>query len=128
MSDGDVIAGQGVFNVNDLPSDWKFDLIIRKSRPFSQAEFERRQLVTMFGKRIFVATAEDIALSKLEGEDGAILAPDRGCRGHPPCQERSGSRVPRAVGARTARRGSMARRMPTRRHHAMIFLTDPNSR
>lgn len=33
---------QTMFNVVDFSTGWKVDLIIRKSRPFSQTEFERR--------------------------------------------------------------------------------------
>ena len=36
---------QSMFNVIDLATGWKIDLIIRKSRPFSQEEFRRRQRV-----------------------------------------------------------------------------------
>ena len=57
---------EGMFNVIDLPSGWKFDLIIRKSRPFSQAEFERRKPLSLFGRHLFVASAEDVVISKLE--------------------------------------------------------------
>ncbi len=50
----------------DLATGWKIDLIIRKSRPFSQAEFSRRQLVTVQGLQLHVATAEDVVIAKLE--------------------------------------------------------------
>jgi hypothetical protein len=41
-------------------------LIIRKSRAFSRQEFERRQLVSIEGLRLFFATAEDVVIAKLE--------------------------------------------------------------
>jgi hypothetical protein len=57
---------QSLFNVIDLVTGWKIDLIIRKSRTFSQEEFRRRQLVNLQDLPIFVASAEDIIVSKLE--------------------------------------------------------------
>ncbi len=57
---------QSMFNVIDLATGWKIDLIIRKSRSFSQEEFRRRQPVTLHGAALFVATAEDVVISKLE--------------------------------------------------------------
>jgi hypothetical protein len=57
---------RGQFNVVDLESGWKTDLILCKDRPFSRSEFERRELGTVFGAPIFVATAEDTILAKLE--------------------------------------------------------------
>lgn len=57
---------RGQFNVVHLGSGWKVDLILRKDRPFSREEFERRQLATIQGTRVFVATAEDTIVAKLE--------------------------------------------------------------
>jgi hypothetical protein len=57
---------QSQFNIIDLATGWKVDLIIRKARPFSQAEFARRAAVDLHGLRLFIATAEDIVISKLE--------------------------------------------------------------
>jgi hypothetical protein len=37
---------QSLFNVIDLATGWKIDLIIRKSRAFIGEEVDRRQLVT----------------------------------------------------------------------------------
>jgi hypothetical protein len=55
-----------MFNVVDPESGWKVDLIVRKARAFSDAEFERRVRATYEGKQIHVATLEDVILSKLE--------------------------------------------------------------
>lgn len=55
-----------MFNVIDLETGWKVDLILRKARPFSRSEFERREVVEWMGVRLFVVTAEDVILSKLE--------------------------------------------------------------
>ncbi|MGH7470737.1 MAG: hypothetical protein ACRENP_22540 [Longimicrobiales bacterium] len=57
---------EGQFNIIDLATGWKIDLIIRKSRAFSRQEFERREFVDFQGMRLAVATAEDIIIAKLE--------------------------------------------------------------
>lgn len=57
---------QSLFNVIDLATGWKIDLIIRKSRAFSLQEFDRRQLVTVQGLPLFVASAEDVVIAKAE--------------------------------------------------------------
>jgi hypothetical protein len=57
---------QSMFNVIDLVTGWKIDLIIRKARAFSQEEFRRRQRVSLHDVPLFVASAEDVVISKLE--------------------------------------------------------------
>lgn len=57
---------QSMFNVIDLATGWKIDLIIRKSRAFSQEEFRRRQLIKLQDLALFVASAEDVIIAKLE--------------------------------------------------------------
>jgi len=57
---------QSMFNVIDLATGWKIDFIIRKSRPFSEEEFRRRRPVDLEGSSLFVATAEDVVIAKLE--------------------------------------------------------------
>lgn len=57
---------EGLFNVIDLATGWKVDLIVRKSRPFSREEFDRRNMVDLGGVRLATATAEDVIISKLE--------------------------------------------------------------
>ncbi len=57
---------ESLFNVIDLATGWKIDLIIRKSRAFSREEFGRRQLVTVQGLPLYVASAEDVVIAKLE--------------------------------------------------------------
>jgi len=57
---------QSLFNVVDMATGWKIDLIIRKSRPFSEEEFRRRKLVNLQGSSLFVESAEDVVVSKLE--------------------------------------------------------------
>lgn len=54
------------FNVIDLETGWKVDLIIRKNRPFSRTEFDRRRAIELLGVSTHLATAEDTILAKLE--------------------------------------------------------------
>jgi hypothetical protein len=54
------------FNVVDLASGWKADLIMRRSRAFSRTEFDRRTMVEFEDMRVPIATAEDVVLAKLE--------------------------------------------------------------
>jgi hypothetical protein len=54
------------FNVIDRTNGWKVDLIVRRDRPFSRTEFDRRVPATIEGVEVAVATAEDVILSKLE--------------------------------------------------------------
>lgn len=59
-------GSEGMFNVIDLETGWKVDFIIRKQRPFSLEEFERRREAEIEGARIFVASPEDVIVAKLE--------------------------------------------------------------
>lgn len=57
---------EGQFNLIDLRSGWKVDLIIRKSRPFSREEFDRRRVVQFEGSEVPIATPEDVLIAKME--------------------------------------------------------------
>jgi len=57
---------QSLFNAIDQATGWKIDLIIRKSRPYSEEELGRRQRVNLHGVSLFMTTAEDAVISKLE--------------------------------------------------------------
>lgn len=57
---------RGQFNVVILGSGWKIDLILRKCRAFSREEFARRQAVEVAGAQVWLATAEDTIVSKLD--------------------------------------------------------------
>ena len=57
---------QSLFNVVDMATGWKIDLIFRKSRAFSEEEFHRRIRVKVDDLTLFVASAEDVVISKLE--------------------------------------------------------------
>ncbi|MBC8363808.1 MAG: hypothetical protein H8E59_02265 [Actinobacteria bacterium] len=57
---------RSLFNVIDVARGWKVDLVICKARPFSRSEFDRRTAQTIGGVSIYLATAEDTILGKLE--------------------------------------------------------------
>lgn len=54
------------FNVIDLATGWKADLIPRKRRRFSELEFSRRTRLEVLGFPMYVASLEDVIVSKLE--------------------------------------------------------------
>lgn len=54
------------FNAIDPNTGWKVDFIVRKSRPFSVKEFERRRTANVLGIEIFLASPEDLVIAKLE--------------------------------------------------------------
>jgi hypothetical protein len=56
----------GQFNAIDPSSGWKADLIFRKARAFSTAEFARRQPNELFGIEVALTTLEDLIIAKLE--------------------------------------------------------------
>lgn len=62
----DALATRSQFNIIDIATGWKADLIVRKDRPFSREEFSRRQAVVLLGTSTFVASVEDAIISKLE--------------------------------------------------------------
>lgn len=62
----DALRRRRQFNVIDLETGWKIDFIIRKSRPFSLTEFERRSQVHFEGLQLYIAQPEDIIVAKLE--------------------------------------------------------------
>jgi len=54
------------FNVIEADTGWKVDLLIRRDRPFSREELDRRIPVRLLGADTHVATAEDTIIAKLE--------------------------------------------------------------
>ncbi len=62
----EALEQEAMFNVVEVHTGWKADLIIRKSRPFSRAEFARRRSIEFEGIRLWVATLEDMIIAKLE--------------------------------------------------------------
>ena len=57
---------RSMFNVIDMTTGWKADLILRKARRFSAEELGRRIKATIAGIRVDAATAEDTIVAKLE--------------------------------------------------------------
>jgi hypothetical protein len=62
----DAFAGNRMFNIIHLPTGFKVDLILRKTRDFSKEEFLRRQHVEFLCRARWFTTAEDTILAKLE--------------------------------------------------------------
>ncbi len=62
----DALRRRTMFNVIEIASAWKLDLVIRKTRPFSIEELSRRTSVVMLGTTVDTATAEDTIVAKLE--------------------------------------------------------------
>ena len=57
---------QRLFNAIHLATGFKVDLVIKKDRPFSEAELARRTPGTLAGRQVSFASAEDTILAKLE--------------------------------------------------------------
>lgn len=62
----DALDHESQFNVIDLTTGWKVDFMCRRTRPFSRTEFDRRTRAELHGLGLFIATAEDVLLAKLE--------------------------------------------------------------
>lgn len=83
------------FNVIEHGTGWKVDLMVRKERPFSRTEFDRRIQVPLFGRETPVATAEDTVIAKLEWAKGRESERQTRCRTRRGCSW--GSSLPAAV-------------------------------
>jgi hypothetical protein len=62
----DALRRRGQFNVIDMATAWKADLIVRKARPFSIEEMRRPIEGDLLGARVRIASAEDTLISKIE--------------------------------------------------------------
>ena len=62
----EALGCQGQFNVIDTETMWKFDLMVRRDRAFSLSEFSRRRTAVVFDTTVWIASAEDTILAKLE--------------------------------------------------------------
>lgn len=67
----EAVRRRDMCNVIDTDTGWKADLIVCKDRPFSREEFGRRQPALVGGVELFIATAEDTVLAKLEWRAGS---------------------------------------------------------
>jgi len=57
---------KSMFNILDMESGWKIDVIFQKPTPYHQQAFQRRTPAEIEDVPLFVATAEDVIISKLE--------------------------------------------------------------
>jgi hypothetical protein len=76
----DAIRRHASFNLIHLETMFKVDVFVAKPRPFDQSQLSRRQLHLLSEEsnaRAYVATAEDIVLSKLEWYQMSGCASDR---------------------------------------------------
>jgi hypothetical protein len=64
----DACRGGSIFNVVDHVTGLNINFIFLKSRPFSQEEFGRRKKTSAWEFPLYIATAEDLIISKLEWE------------------------------------------------------------
>ena len=62
----DAMKNNQMFNIIDIASSGKIDLILRKNRPFSIEEFSRRKEYFLDNTAYCVVSPEDSILSKLE--------------------------------------------------------------
>lgn len=54
------------FNLVEIRTGWKVDLLVRRDRPFSREELGRRIRVHLLDTDLDIATAEDTIIAKLE--------------------------------------------------------------
>ena len=62
----DAIRNKGMFNIIDHKSNYKADFIILRTDEFEQVKFEKRKPVRFLDFTVFIISAEDLLLSKLE--------------------------------------------------------------
>ena len=62
----DALVRRSMFNLIDMNSAWKVDFVIRKDRPFSVEELQRRVVMPIADVDAPTATAEDTVIAKLE--------------------------------------------------------------
>jgi Nucleotidyltransferase of unknown function (DUF6036) len=62
----DAITRRSMFNLIHTGAVVKIDVIVRKDNPYRKEEFRRRRLATIDGVEMWVVSAEDLVLSKLD--------------------------------------------------------------
>jgi hypothetical protein len=62
----DALRRRSMFNIIEISTGWKLDLMIRKARAFSIEEMQRRMITKILGMDVPTATAEDTIIAKLE--------------------------------------------------------------
>lgn len=68
----DALRRRAMFNVIDMRSAWKVDLVMRKERAFSRKELARRTEQEILGVLVPTASAEDTIIAKLEWSKQAM--------------------------------------------------------
>lgn len=104
------VRHQTQFNVIDMRTGWKADIIPKKRRTFSEVEFERRAELSVLGQLMQVASLEDTIIAKLEWAKmgGGIGASARGrTRARSPGGPAARSRAHRALGGSAAARADV---------------------
>jgi hypothetical protein len=66
----EALASRSMFNIVDSESGWKADIIVRKARPYSLEEFNRKRRADILGQSLWTMSPEDAILSKLEWSKG----------------------------------------------------------
>lgn len=61
----EALQHQGMFNIIHNETMFKVDFIIRKDIPYRELEFLRRTTKEFLGSKIWIATVEDLIISKL---------------------------------------------------------------
>ena len=64
------LENNSMFNIIDRKTGGKADLILRKNRDFSYEELQRKNKAQIMGLDIWIASPEDVILSKLEWSKG----------------------------------------------------------
>lgn len=62
----EALRSRAQFNAIAPTTGWKVDFIVRKDRPFSKTEFERRESASILGIETWLASLEDVLIAKLE--------------------------------------------------------------
>jgi hypothetical protein len=62
----EALRSQTQFNAIAPTTGWKIDFIVRKERPFSRTEFQRRESASILGIEASLASLEDVLIAKLE--------------------------------------------------------------
>jgi hypothetical protein len=62
----EALQRKSMFNLVQFASGFKIDVYVLGGKPFEQAEFARRQPISSEGQILWVATPEDLIISKLD--------------------------------------------------------------
>lgn len=73
----DALKHRSQFNIVDFASGWKVDFIIPRLTDLTESQFGRRRVIDLSGVPVYVASPEDVVISKLawskEGGSGRQL-------------------------------------------------------